>query len=29
MAHQEQPLAVNAALRQFVASTLEARHAVC
>jgi pimeloyl-ACP methyl ester carboxylesterase len=28
MAHQEQPLAVNAALRRFVATTTEARHAV-
>jgi pimeloyl-ACP methyl ester carboxylesterase len=28
MAHQEQPLAVNAALRRFVATTEEARHAV-
>jgi pimeloyl-ACP methyl ester carboxylesterase len=28
MAHQEQPLAVNAALRRFVATTAEARHAV-
>jgi len=28
MAHQEQPLAVNAALRRFVATTSQARHAV-
>jgi pimeloyl-ACP methyl ester carboxylesterase len=28
MPHQEQPLAVNAALRQFAAITMEARHAV-
>lgn len=28
-AHQDQPLAVNAALRRFVATTAWARHAVC
>jgi pimeloyl-ACP methyl ester carboxylesterase len=28
MAHQEQPVAVNAALRRFVATTAEARYAV-